>query len=279
MADAADTTTTTTADTTQQTTAPATSWVDSLPDPVKGFAVNKGWKEPGQSVQSYIELERMVGADKAGRTVLLPGENATPEELAAFRGKLGVPTDATGYEIALPDGFPDPEFGKLGGGLLHKHGIPKANGEAFMADVIAQVQQGETDRAAAEQVEFAKQETALKTKWGPDYDKNTEIARRGMAKAGFSPELIDQIEAKAGFAGVMEAMHKLGMQLGEGNFVDDDASGGGGFGKSLDHLVAKRLALYSDAAWAARYHANDPAARNEAKAIEEEIAAARRKGS
>lgn len=252
------------------------SWVDSLPETGKGFAVNKGWDSPEKAVQSYIELEKFVGADKAGRGVILPGDKATPEEISAFRAKLGVPADAAGYEIKLPDGFPDPEFGKIAAPLMHKHGIPKAAAEGLMADFVAQVAQGETARAAAEQAEFVKQETALKTEWGADFDKNTEIAKRGMKGLGFTDEVIDQIEAKAGFSGVLKAMHKAGLALGEGSFVDNTGQQGG-FGETLDHLNAKRMAMYSDPAWAARFHANDPSARNEAKALEDKIAAHRAK--
>ncbi len=273
----ADEITTTTAAPATTTTAVPASWVDALPEASKGFALNKGWDSQDKAVQSYIELEKYVGADKAGRGVILPSEKSTPEEIAAFRAKLGVPSDAAGYEIKLPEGFPDPEFGKVAGPLMLKHGIPKAAAEGLMTDFVAQVAQGETDRVAAEQAEFVKQETALKTEWGADFDKNVEIAKRGMAKAGFSQDVIDQIESKAGFAGVVKAMHTLGLAFGEGKFVEAGTDGSGTFGETLAHLNAKRMALYSDAAWAARFHANDPSARNEAKAIEDKIAAARAK--
>ncbi len=133
------------------TPAPAASWVDSLADPLKGVAINKGWKDPGQAVQSYDELSRLFGADKAGRTVMLPGDKATPEELAAFRTKLGVPTDAAGYELKMPEGFPDPEFANLAAPLLLKHDVPKAAGQALIADFAKIIADAETAHVAEEQ--------------------------------------------------------------------------------------------------------------------------------
>lgn len=253
-----------------------TSWVDALPVEMKGFALNKGWDKEEKAVRSYIELEKIIGADKAGRTVVLPGEKATPEEIAAFHTKIGVPTDAAGYKIELPEDFPDPEFGKVAGPLMLKHGVPKAAGDALMADFVAQVQAGKKAQAEAEQAEFVKQEGALKTEWGPDFDKNVEIARRGMRKLGFTDEVIDQLETKAGFAGVIKAMHAAGVAVGEGKFVDAEG-GAGSFGESHDHLMARRTALFKDPAWAQRFHANEPAARDEYRQLEDKIAAARKR--
>ncbi len=266
------------------TTTATTNWVDTLPDPVKGFALNKGWDKPEKSVQSYIELEKMIGADKAGRTVVLPGDKATPEEVAAFRSKLGVPAEAKDYEITLPDGFPDPEFGNLASGLLLKHGVPKSAAQGLMTDFMAQVQAGETARLAEETKRFSGEMAELKTEMGADFDKKMELGKRAFAKAGMPTEVMDLIEdalhdkGKPGTAAMLKFAANLGEMLGEGRFVDADG-GGSGFGETLAHLNAKRLALYSDPAWAARFHANDAGARTEAKALEDKIAALRPKSA
>lgn len=282
MTDAAatsDTGTGNTGTTTATTTAVASPWGE-VTDAHKAVIDSKGWKGPADAVKSYDELFRFVGADKAGRGLVLPSDKATPEEVAAFRAKAasvagGIPDNVDGYEIKLPENFPDPEFGKVAGELMLKHRIPKADAQGLMADFVAQVGAAEQQRAAAEQAEFVKQESALKTEWGVEFDKNVEIAKRGMKRLGFTDEIIDQLESKAGFAGVIKAMHSAGMAVGEGKFIDG-GSDGGGFGESLDTLNARRLALYNDKAWADRYWANDPTARNEAKALEDKIAAARR---
>lgn len=274
-----DTGTTAATTTTEGTTTAPNPWGE-VPENLKAVIGSKGWKGPADAVKSYDELFRFVGADKAGRGLVLPGDKATPEEIAAFRAKAasvagGIPDTVDGYEIKLPDGFPDPEFGKVAGELMLKHRIPKGDAQGLMADFVAQVAQGEQARAAAEQAEFVKQESALKSEWGVEFEKNVEIAKRGMKRLGFTDEIIDQLETKAGFAGVIKAMHAAGMAVGEGKFIDG-GSDGGQFAETLDTLHARRMALYKDPAWAARFHANDPTARNEAKQIEDKIAAARR---
>jgi hypothetical protein len=255
-------------------------WGAEVSDDLKAVISNKGWKGPLDAVKSYGELHRFVGAEKAGRGLVLPDPTkATPEEIAAFRAKAasvdgGIPDAPEGYGFELPKDFPDPEFGKTASALFHKHHVPKGIAAGLMQDFAAQVQAGEQARIAAEQKEFEQQETALKTEWGVEFEKNCEIAKRGMKRLGFTDEIIDALETKAGFAGVIKAMHQAGVAVGEGKFIDGQGDGGN-FAETLDSLHAQRLKLYSDPAWAARYNANDPSARNEAAALEDKITKAR----
>jgi hypothetical protein len=274
------TTTTTTA-----TTDAPNPWGE-LPDNLKAVVANKGWKAPADAAKSYDELFRFVGADKAGRGLVLPDPTkATPEEIAAFRAKAasvagGIPDNVDGYGITLPEGFPDPEFGKVAGELMLKHRIPKGDAQGLIADFAAQVQAGEVARVTEENKRFETEVAELKSEWGGDYDKKMELAKRGARASGAPTEVQDFIEdflhakGQPGAAGVLRWMASLGEAFGEGKFVDGGGDGGN-FAVTLDTLMAQRKALYSDKAWADRYWANDPSARNEAKALEDKIAKAR----
>jgi hypothetical protein len=251
-----------------------TSWTEGLPDDLKGLALNKGWDAPQKALESYRQLEQFMGADKAGRGVVLPGENATPEEIKAFHAKLGVPSTPDAYELAVPADFPDQTFAATASALYLKHSIPKANAQAMTADIMKMVGEGHAAEAAADQQRFAAEEAALKDGWGDKFDQNIEIAKRGAAKLGFTTEIIDQMETKAGFAGVIKALHQAGVMLGEGKFVDGGGAGGGPAGnETLEQLQLRRTALAKDKAWAQRYHANEPAARREYDELNQKIAA------
>jgi hypothetical protein len=257
------------------------TFADSIAEEHREFAKNKAWDSPDKVLRDYRQLEQFVGAEKAGRGLVLPGEKATPEEITAFRSRAasvagGIPDSPDGYEIKLPDGFPDPEFGKVASSLLHKYHVPKGDAQGLMGDFMAMVSGGEADRVKAEQAEFVKQETALKTEWGAEFDKNAEIAKRGMSRLGLSAEVIDQMESKAGFASVIKAMHKAGVMLGEGKFIDNDNGEGVG-GETLDSLMAQRLKLTKDPDWGKRFHANEASARTEWTNLEAKIAAAKKK--
>jgi len=252
---------------------PAATWTDGLPDELKGFALNKGWDEPVKALVGYRELEKFVGADKAGRAIVLPSDTATPEERAEFNRRIGVPDKADAYELPIPAEFPDPNFGKQASELFLKHSIPKANGQALIGDFMKLVQDGQAAESTADTQKFQAEEAALKDGWGEDFNKNIDIAKRGAKKLGFSDEIIDQLETKAGFAGVMKALHAAGVMLGEGRFVDAGGAGGNiGDGETLDQLHARRSALVHDKSWSQRYHANEASARNEYDELNKKIA-------
>jgi hypothetical protein len=256
----------------QPPSTPAADWTTSLPEPHRNLITAKGWKDPAQVLDGYANLEKFLGADKAGRGLILPGENATPEERAEFNRKIGVPDKPDAYTVTIPDGFPDPTLAQVGPALLHKHQIPKASGDALLAELVEITTKQHAAEAAIEQQKFEADEAGLKDEWGGKFDANMEIAKRGMAKLGFSQDIIDAIELKAGFGPVIRAMHQAGVMLGEGRFVE---AGGGQITETLEQLEAKRHALVNDRSWAQRFHANEPTARNEHAELERKIKAMR----
>ena len=53
------------------TTTPTDSGIAWLPNAdadTKGFIETKGWQSPADAVTSYRNIEKMLGADRAGRT-------------------------------------------------------------------------------------------------------------------------------------------------------------------------------------------------------------------
>ncbi|HQQ71498.1 MAG TPA: hypothetical protein PLL92_14465, partial [Alicycliphilus sp.] len=67
-------------------------WFSSFQDAgVKSWAESKGFKDPETAVASAWNLEKLIGADRNGRTVVLPKYDKDVEGIKAFRAKLGVP--------------------------------------------------------------------------------------------------------------------------------------------------------------------------------------------
>src|SRR3546814_19750509 len=65
--------------------------------------VAEKFTSPAEVVKSYAALQ-----SRLGRSVVKPGPDAAPEELAAYRRQLGVPESAAGYEVRLPEELPAP---------------------------------------------------------------------------------------------------------------------------------------------------------------------------
>lgn len=57
---------------------------------------------PGDLTKAHLDLRKELSA-----AIRIPGEDATDEQKAEFREKLGVPKDIAGYQIAAPEGTPE----------------------------------------------------------------------------------------------------------------------------------------------------------------------------
>lgn len=68
--------------------------VKDLPTLVKGFLEGKRTISKGEA----------AFAEKTKGMVKVPGQDAKPEEIAAFREAMGVPNDITGYDLKNPEG-------------------------------------------------------------------------------------------------------------------------------------------------------------------------------
>lgn len=78
------------------------SWLEGLPDDVKGDPSLKVFKDVAGLAKSYVNAQKMLGADK----VIIPNEKSSEADWNAFYQKLGRPDAADKYEIKGPDGKP-----------------------------------------------------------------------------------------------------------------------------------------------------------------------------
>lgn len=169
-------------------------WRSALPEELRGESVFESIK--GKDVnealpvlaKNYVNAQKLVGADR----ISIPGKNATPEQIAEYHKKLGVPDKPDAYEHKLPEGL-KPE--QLDTALLttwkerlHKAGIPKTAAEQiinqYLEDNAGQINAQETAR-----IESDKQnDLSVREKWGDKYDENSNFARHALEQLG-TPEL------------------------------------------------------------------------------------------
>jgi len=212
----------------ETTSTPSEGFLSTIQDTdLRGWAENKGISEGEQALSSYRNLEKMFGADKAGRTVTLLGDDPTPEAQAAFYNKLGRPEDAAGYELAVPEGN-DGAFAKLASEKFHELGITGKQGAALAEwwneQAGGAVEQSEADYNAAVESDTAE----LRKEWGAAYDKNINDAKAAATKFGLDEKAVDAMEKALGFGGVMRHLNKIGAQLGEDSNDGNDENVGSG---------------------------------------------------
>ena len=104
-------------------------WYSAIADEgTRTWVQAKGWKDPSALAESAYNLEKLIGHEKAGRTVVIPGADAKPEEIAAYRAKIGIPANATDYKLPVPEGT-SPEFASEAAKWFHETGIPPAQAQ------------------------------------------------------------------------------------------------------------------------------------------------------
>lgn len=123
---------------------------------------------------------------KLSNAVTLPGKNASDEEMAEFRSKLGVPESPDDYGLQAPD-LPDgvdvesvnAELTALAKSL-HEAGATPAVAKAVQDARIQQIISG--TESSSERLEAVQREQteALRKQWGGDFDVNVKYAARGF---------------------------------------------------------------------------------------------------
>lgn len=214
-----------------------------------GHVQNKGWQSPADAAKAHREAERLIGADRAGRTVVIPtDENDAPGWQKVYE-RLGRPTDAAGYKLQTADGG-DPAFTKAAAAKFHELGIPLKAGQQLAAWFDQHVGAAMQQQSAAEAARHAEEVAQLDRDWGAEKPMRQELARRAAQTLGMTGEQVDALQKVAGFSGVMKMFAKVGDMLREHGA--EGLANVGGFGMTPEGARAKRTQLLADADWRKR---------------------------
>jgi hypothetical protein len=162
-------------------------WRAALPDEFKEHEYVKTFQKPGDFVKSALEIktERDALKTRVDGAIFKPGENASPEERAAYLKALGVPDKPEGYEFSVPEGVPndkaEAEFLRK---LAHESGLPKEAGERFASAYFERMKSNLG--AIRQQIETRRTEAvnALKGEWKDAYDAKLDAAKLAVRKIG-----------------------------------------------------------------------------------------------
>lgn len=238
-----------------------TPWYTGIPDEgLRGYAQTKGFKDPGAVLDSYRNLEKLVGVPQE-RLLKLPERSDDPAWGDVY-GRLGRPADAKGYGLKFEG---DPAFADRFGGVFHEAGLSTAQGaklneawNSYVSEMIAE------DTKAREQKDAAEM-TELRGKWGATFDQNAELGRRAGREFGLSEEQFKAISGALGSGATLELFQRIGTKLAEPAAFGNESGGGGGssFGLTPESARARIDALKQDQAWAGRYLAGGTQEREE----------------
>lgn len=201
------------------TSVPTGEWASGFKsEEVKSYITQKGFKSPEALAESYRSLESKMGAP-ADRLLSLP-EKMEGEAARAVWERLGAPKEAKGYEIAKGDEKADPKFVEAIQGIFHKNNLTKDQAQGVAKEYEAYANSQLQAQQEAHNNAIMQGDVSLKKQWGAEYDRNVEIARQGVKILGLDAKTLDLMEQIQGRETLYKTLQKIGVGVGESNFVD-----------------------------------------------------------
>ncbi|MBK9156742.1 MAG: hypothetical protein IPM11_01200 [Micropruina sp.] len=240
-------------------------WFTKLSPEERAWAESKGWKadtDPLAILQSYQNLEKVFGADKAGRTVVLPKDENDKAALDAIYDKLGRPKDPKDYVIELPQGA-DTTFADAARGWFHKAGLTSAQAKAVTENYRAL----ELDAMQRLKSTHATEVEGVQKEWGAQYDHKVEVAKAALKAAALPEAQVKAIESAIGPAAAAKMFEFFGRNYVEAGPPGGDTRSAPGFSNLSPAAAAQKMdQLRLDQNFMARYGNPDPKIRAAAMA-------------
>ena len=211
----------------------------------RDYVAAKGFKSLDDVVKSYREAEHSL---RNGNKVAIPGENASPEEVSAFRRAIGVPEDVKGYAIEAPNG-PDGKPIPLNNALLERlagkaleAGMPQGAFKAVVGDFL----QAQVEEIAGVNEARQREAQAWVKAQGAAGNEKLDAITKAAEVLGFNKNDLIVMRNTLGAEKVMNALSKIGLGLREDTLTGD---GKETFGLSGREAQAQLDGLKQNQAW------------------------------
>jgi hypothetical protein len=162
-------------------------WRAGLPDEYKNDETLAQFKTVGDFAKFHFDETGKAAAQateletKLAGAIFKPGDDAAPEEQAAFWRQLGMPEKADDYEFAQADGIENsPEMVDWARAAFHKAHLTQEQVAAIVPAWNTFVKGMEQAQAAAREKARSDAEQKLRAEWGAGFDANVESVRRAF---------------------------------------------------------------------------------------------------
>lgn len=239
------------------TSTPASDkWYSGFNDELRGYVESKGFKDPEMAVDSYRNLEKLMGVPK-DQILKLPTEAGSPEWNKVFE-RLGKPEKAEAYQIEVPKDTPaaGKEFVDWAKNAAHKANMTSDQFKTLMGEwntsMTAQTKAANDAAVAANKADGE----ALKTEWGNAYEQKEQMAKVAAKDLGLDEATVAALQNNLGYSKTMKLFADIGAKFGEATHQ----GAGERPAPALDVASAKaQVAIKrADSAYMAKYLAKDP---------------------
>jgi len=220
-----------------------------LGDDLKEDKTLAGIKDVPGMAKMLVSSQKMIGADK----VVLPGPDATEEDLNAFYTSLGRPAEPKGYELAMPEDFPKeiPADEELLGAFqetAHKIGLQPAQAKQLFDWYNEQTKTAYDKSQTGLTNAKAEAEKFLRDKWGDKYNDNRERSLKAV-RAFVSEEDIKKFDetGMGNLPWLVEAFSKIGEAISEDKLAISHISDNSVTAKAeIDRILGDPNHVYHD---------------------------------
>lgn len=193
-------------------------WVGFLPEEAaKDPAVTK-YKTPDEFYKGYKNVQEIAG--KKG--VIVPDENASPEDREKFFNSIGRPESADEYKFNevkdLHQAIENPE--EISKGLaatFHEAGLTNAQADSLNNQFLSLLNESAKQQEAKQQEAMQATEAELRKEWGDKFDANKAMVGK-VAKTMLSEEEIASLGGAEGIGNnpvFNKLVYSLASQLSE----------------------------------------------------------------
>ena len=233
-------------------------WTASLPPEMQTYVTGKGFKEPKDVLDSYINFEKLQGMPKE-RLLALP-EKLEGEAMDPIWERLGAVKESKELAIELPkENFNgDEKMGEFVKETFHKLKVPRGMAEGFakaLNERQALILKTETE---AHDFKVSQDYEAIKKEWGAAYQQNEAIANQAALKFGITKEEVAALGGMMGPAKAIKFLHKLGEGIGEATHITGNTSPTGQLAPA--QAKAEIQSLMNDTDFGRRLNEGDAAA-------------------
>lgn len=223
------------------------SWRDALPAELRDHAALKSHADVVSLAKEHVNAQQLIGR----KGVILPGDNAKPEDWDKVYDALGRPKDPKGYAIARPETVPEDKWdakrADWWAGVAHKAGLTPAQEKAIREATFAADGEGAAARAAAIKQAGEQLDQKLRGEWGAKYDDNMKTVEAGLGFMGLDDQTLIGLRGLGLGESMIRALHKIGSSLGDSQIKGGGAGQGGGM--TLEQVKAEQKAIRANPAY------------------------------
>lgn len=201
------------------------------------FIKEKGWGNVNNVVESYQNLQKVLGGGGERLVIPKPGSAGEEEAWGNLWNQLGRPEKPDGYDFKeqLGEAGADTDLGWFRE-TAHANGLTDKQARNLLGAYMGEITKATEAQQADFQAKGDKDIEALRKEWGKGYDGKVDLGRRATREIlapvvqEMGVELTDfltQMDRTFGPAVTIKLFASLGERLGEHKLVEGQGGGGG----------------------------------------------------